>query len=126
MQTFTTMMNMLKPLAIASFKDINNNLHQAYIGTTLQSMKIAANEVPMSIEPGVSEGDIVDCQVSIDGSWHKRGHSSMNGFVSAISTENKKVINCQLFSKFCKGCLIWKQKRVQRNIILGKRHMSVE
>ena len=31
MTTFTTMMNMPKPLAIASFNDINNNLHQTYI-----------------------------------------------------------------------------------------------
>ena len=65
----------------------------------------------MPIEPGSSEGDIVDCQVSIDGSWHKRGLSSVNGFVSAISTENKKVIDYQVFSKFCKGYLIWEQKK---------------
>ena len=66
-----------------------------------------------SIEPdqGSSEGDIVDCQVSIASLWHKRGHSSMNGFVGAISTENKKVIDCQVLSKFCKGCLIWEQKK---------------
>ena len=51
-------------------------------------MKRAPSEVRMSIEPGASEGAIVDCQVSIDSSWYKRGHSSMNGFVSAISTEN--------------------------------------
>ena len=82
------MMNMAKPLAIASFNGINNNLHQTYIHIAFQSMKSAASEVRMSIEPGASEGDIVGCQVSIDSSWYKRGHSSMNGFVSAISTEN--------------------------------------
>ena len=68
MKTFTTMMNMSKPLAIASFNDINNNLHQIYVDTSLQSMKSAANEVRMSVGPGSSEGDIIDCQVSIDGS----------------------------------------------------------
>ena len=99
-------MNIPRPLAITSFNDINNNLHQTYIDTALQSMKSAANEVRMSIEPGSSESDIVDCQVSIDGSWYKQGHSSMNAFVSAISTENKKVIDYQVFSKFCKECLI--------------------
>ena len=90
-------------------------------------MKSAANEVRMSIEPGSSESDIVDCQVSIDGSWYKQGHSSMNAFVSAISTENKKVIDYQVFSKFCKGCLIWEQKKVTMEyIILEWRHMSVK
>ena len=70
MKTFTTMMNMSKPLAIASFNDINNNLHQIYIDTLLQSMKSAANEVQMSVEPDSSEDDIIDCQVSKDSSWH--------------------------------------------------------
>ena len=111
----------------ASFNDINNNLHQIYIDTALQSMKSAANEVLMSVERSSSEGDIVDCQVSIDGSWYKRAHSSMNGFVTAISTENKKVIEYQVFSKFCKkGAYYGNKKRVQRNIILGKRHTSVK
>ena len=58
MKTFTTMMNMPKLLAIASFND-NNNLHQIHIDTALQSMKSAANEVRIAIEPGSSEGDIV-------------------------------------------------------------------
>ena len=111
MKTFSSMMNMPKPLAIASFNDINNNLHQTYIDTALDSMKSAANEVRTSIKPGASESEMVDCHVSVDGSWHKRGHSSMNGFVSAISPENKKVIDYQVFSKFCKGCLIWEQKK---------------
>ena len=51
-------MNMPKPLAVASFND-NNNLHQIHIDMALQSMKSAANEVRISIEPGSSEGDIV-------------------------------------------------------------------
>ena len=39
------MMNITTPLAIASINDINNNLHQTYLDTTLQIMKSAANEV---------------------------------------------------------------------------------
>ena len=35
----------------------------------------------------------------------------MNGFISAISTENKKVTDYQVFSNFCKGYLIWEQKK---------------
>ena len=35
MKTFTTTMNMPKPLAIASVNNINNNLHQTYIDTVL-------------------------------------------------------------------------------------------
>ena len=71
------MMNMPKPSAIASFNDINNNLHQTHIGTALQSMKKSGYEMRKSIEPGASESDYVDCQVCIDGSWHKPGHFSI-------------------------------------------------
>ena len=31
-------------------------------------------------------GHTVDYQISIDESWHKRGHSSMNGYVRTIAT----------------------------------------
>ena len=86
MKTFTTMMNMPKPLAIASLIIIFIRLILTQHFKV--SMESAANEVRMSIEPGASESHIVDCQVSIDSSWYKRGHSSMNGFVSAISKEN--------------------------------------
>ena len=105
MKTFTTMINMPKPLAIASFNDINNNLHQTYIDTVLQSMKSAANEVQMSIEPGASECDIVDCQVSVDGSWHKRRHSSINGYVSQVQYPQKikKLLTIKFSQSSAKG-----------------------
>ena len=92
----------------------------------LISMESAANEVRTSIKPGASESEMVDCDVSVDGSWHKRGHSSMNGFVSAICPENKKVNDYQVFSKFCKGCLYGNRKKEQMNTIVGKRHIFVK
>ena len=72
-------------------------------------MKSAVNEVWKSIEPDASENDVVDCQVSVGDLWHKQEYSLMKGFVSVISTENKKVIDYQKFSTFCKECLIWEQ-----------------
>ena len=49
MKTFTAMMNIPKPLAIASFNNINNNLHQTYIDTALRSMKSVANECQLNL-----------------------------------------------------------------------------
>ena len=83
------MMNMPEPLAIASFNGINNNLHQTYIDAALQSMKSAANEVRMPIEPGSSEGDIVDCQVSIDSLCHKQGYSSISEWIYKCNIHRK-------------------------------------
>ena len=48
--------------------------------------------------------------VAIDGTWQKRGYSSLNGVVVATSTK-AKVLDFQVFSKYCKGCAIWESRR---------------
>ncbi|GFT41063.1 uncharacterized protein TNCV_1098271 [Trichonephila clavipes] len=37
--------------------------------------------------------DIVNCGVSVDGTWQRRGFSSLNGCVSAISVDTGKIID---------------------------------
>jgi hypothetical protein len=32
-----------------------------------------------------------ECEISIDGTWQKRGHASHNGVVTAISLDTKKI-----------------------------------
>ena len=48
----------------------------------------------------VNESRNVDCEVSIDSSWHKLGHSSANGIVAAQAHINKKVIDTAVLTKF--------------------------
>ena len=48
-------------------------------------------------------------RVTIDGSWQKRGFTSLNGVVTAVV--NNKVIDTKAFSKRCKDCPIWKKHR---------------
>ncbi|GFU68751.1 uncharacterized protein TNCV_4400291 [Trichonephila clavipes] len=42
--------------------------------------------------------------VAVDGTWHKRGYSSLNGVVCATSVENGKVVE-DFLSKFCQPIL---------------------
>lgn len=51
--------------------------------------------------------DILDCQVGIDGSWQKRGYSSLNCVVTAVARDNKKVLDFHVMSKICRGCATW-------------------
>ncbi|GFT56014.1 uncharacterized protein TNCV_3117001 [Trichonephila clavipes] len=37
--------------------------------------------------------------VAVDGTWHKRGYSSLNGVVCATSVENGKVIDFEALTK---------------------------
>ena len=48
-------------------------------------------------------------RVKIDGAWQKRGHASLNGVVTAIVED--KVVDKQAFSKHCKGCKMWNNKK---------------
>ena len=45
-----------------------------------------------------------DVGVSLDGTWLKRGFSSLNGVVVAISITSGKVIDTEVMSRFCKAC----------------------
>ncbi|XP_065658536.1 uncharacterized protein LOC136083057 [Hydra vulgaris] len=47
-----------------------------------------------------------DICVSCDGTWHKRGYSSLNGVFSVISTVSGKVLDVEVMSRYCKGCSI--------------------
>ncbi|GFU53667.1 uncharacterized protein TNCV_1470711 [Trichonephila clavipes] len=43
--------------------------------------------------------------VAVDGTWHKRGYSSLNGVVCATSVENGKVIDFEALTKYCSSWL---------------------
>ncbi|GFV68012.1 transposable element Tcb1 transposase [Trichonephila clavipes] len=49
--------------------------------------------------------------VAVDGTWHKRGYSSLNGVVCATSVENGKVIDFEALTKYCSS-----SKRVVRQL----------
>ncbi|GFY18988.1 uncharacterized protein TNCV_3876761 [Trichonephila clavipes] len=53
--------------------------------------------------------------VAVDGTWHKRGYSSLNGVVCATSVENRKVIDFEALTKYCSSC---KGKRNHVKIVL--------
>lgn len=66
-----------------------------------QSMKTAAQEEKVkSVEKGLTNG----ITVSGDGSWRKRGFSSLFGIVSFIGWFTGKVVNVLIKSKYCKAC----------------------
>ena len=57
----------------------------------------------------LTDAGLVNCEVSVDGSWQKRGHSSLNGVVTAMI--DGKCLDGHVLSKHCKRCRIWEQKK---------------
>ena len=110
LNTFSACMNMPPPMSHSNYDAINDILHQGYKEVADLSMKNAAKEVRNLIKPEATDEEVLDTQVSIDGSWQKRGFSSMNGVVTAISS-NGKVIDKHIMTKHCRGCSIWQGKK---------------
>lgn len=92
-RTVCALMNMPQPPEFRYYKNI---LHEAAKEVCLESMRVAVEE---SIE--MNEGD-KDITAIFDGTWQRRGHTSLNGVVTAISGLNGKVIDCRVLSKYCR------------------------
>ncbi|XP_025158390.1 uncharacterized protein LOC105190689 [Harpegnathos saltator] len=72
-----------------------------------KSMKNAvAKEKELSVQKGLTEGIVV----SGDGTWKKRGFSSLLGVTSLIGWCTGKVIDVNVKSKICNQCNYWKRK----------------
>ena len=86
------------------------------VSTAQLSMKRAAQEV-RKLSPNCIAGndEPINTRVSVDGTWQKRGHSSMNGIVTIMSAETAKCLDTEVLSKSCKGCQVWENKKADPN-----------
>ena len=60
----------------------------------------------------MADETVFDIAVSFDGTWAKRGHTSLFGIVFVISVDTGEVLDCHVLSKFCKSCSVWEAKRM--------------
>ena len=68
----------------------------------------------------VSTDDPLDNDIGIDGSWQKRGHTSLNSIVTGVARENKRVIYYKVYNKFCKSCTLQESKKGTEEYIVWK------
>ncbi|GFT51638.1 uncharacterized protein TNCV_2632971 [Trichonephila clavipes] len=48
--------------------------------------------------------NIVKCGISVDSTWQRRGYTSMNGCVAAISVDTGKMLDIEVMSSYCPTC----------------------
>lgn len=102
-----------------AFMDLPRPIFQSFYDKIMKSIAIATSAVrdisikkaaeqekELSIQKGQSEG----VTVSGDGSWRKRGFSSLYGIVSLIGWHTGKALDVIVKSKFCKMCESWASK----------------
>ncbi|GBN32179.1 hypothetical protein AVEN_50766-1 [Araneus ventricosus] len=62
-----------------------------------ENMKVASKEVQ-------NLKKTTTCGVSVDGTWQRRGHMSLNGCVSVISIDTGKILDLEVMTQYCKMC----------------------
>ncbi|GFW82348.1 uncharacterized protein TNCV_3818291 [Trichonephila clavipes] len=51
-----------------------------------------------------SKNKIVEWCVSVDGTWQRRGYTSMNGCIAALSINTGKEVDIETLSSYCPTC----------------------
>ena len=101
-ERFCGLMNMPPIPGSSPYAAHNKALLKAAKEVCEESMGEAAKEIHTL--QGKAENDVADCGVSCDGTWQRRGFSSLNGCVTAISIDTGKVVDAEVLTKFCKQC----------------------
>ena len=104
---FAQYMNMPGAITKTRYQAINDILHDAYQVVADESVISAGREAYEQLEANTA---VKDCQVSVDGTWQKRGFSSLNGVVTALSPLTGKCLDVAGLSKICKSCQMWSKK----------------
>ncbi|GFX23734.1 uncharacterized protein TNCV_3596761 [Trichonephila clavipes] len=93
---FCELMNFPPPPA--KFKRHNSLFLNVLKTISEDSMNAAVHEAV------IANDNSSNIAVAVDGTWHKRGYSSLNGVVCATSVENGKVIDFEALTKYCSSC----------------------
>ena len=108
---FCGIMNMESPMKKKTFTKLLSSLRKAANCVADNSMSTAASDVH---EKEDEVDGITNSTCVFDGTWQKRGFSSLVGAVSCISTVNYKVLDIEILSKFCRKCEEIKRLRLTR------------
>jgi hypothetical protein len=95
-------MNMLSPPKANAYSKNNKAIMKAVKTVAEKSMMDASHEIHAL--KGSNDAGISQCGVSSDGTWQRRGHSSMNGCVTTLSIDTGKRLDVAVLSKGCRGC----------------------
>ena len=95
----------------SAYRKIMKELYQSYKRMAQQNMKdVAVSIRKEKLGALFTEEAVVDIDASFDGTWQRRGYSSLNGVVFVISKDAGQCIDYRVMSKRCSACQSWKGK----------------
>lgn len=108
LEKFCTVMSM-KGMSSSTYKAHLDKLAtetEKLADRVLDKARKAVRKVHETIDPSLKNKDVLDIAVSYDGTWHKRGFTSLYGIGVVIDILTGLVIDYQVLSKFCQMCAI--------------------
>ena len=131
-ERFNRVMNMCPPYSHSNYDDMVKDVSTGYADALNESLDGAACNVkrcvvkPHQDDTSANDDDedtvveeevvenvdgVVDCDVSLDGAWQRRGYESLIGFVSVIERCSDKVVDVEVMTKDCRSCKMWNDKK---------------
>ncbi|KAK3777265.1 hypothetical protein RRG08_013467 [Elysia crispata] len=106
LETFCGLMDLPKPVSKSSYSKIAENVQNACVTVQAKSMSKAAEE-EFKLAKEIEGEPVRDIDVSVDGSWMTKGHTSNIDATSLIGCNSGKVLDTETKSKVCKSCEYW-------------------
>ena len=125
-EKFTALMNIPKPFTVNVYNKIVDQIATATEEVAQETIEEAVESI-REMKGSTNDEEIIDIGVSLDGTWQRRGFSSNNGVVAALSIDTGKVVDIEVMSKVCKACTLKdnlkknkKPKRLENSQLLRK------
>ena len=98
------LMNHPPPMSEKSYRKLNYKVNNSIKVVASNSMNAAAEDIEAREATSADERlhNYIDTGVSVDGTWQRRGISSLDGAVDAISMVNGKVLDLETLTRFAK------------------------
>ncbi|GFU84788.1 uncharacterized protein TNCV_2127291 [Trichonephila clavipes] len=94
-----------KLLCTLNLPCISKNTFRAHEFKLLEEVQLCSEENMKAASKEVQNfKKSTTCGVSVDGSWQRRGHMSLNGCVSVISIDTGKILDLEVMTQYCKMC----------------------
>ena len=107
MKTFAALLGQ-KGLYLKMFQKKQHRILDAFISAAEDILTDSATAVKHHLDEVVGEPEdgVYDVTVSFDGSWHKRGHTSLYGIGAVVEITTELVLDYVVLSKYCHACAI--------------------
>ena len=104
-------MNLCPTLNVNAYRKTEAELYVHYKKVAQENMKEVTLDIRKEkLKENYSDDNVVDIDASFDGTWQKRGYSSLNGVVTAIAKDSGKCFDYRIMTKKCQACQSWQDK----------------